>query len=82
MWRPSVSRRAAATAAIGAAAIGLGWALFGGPGLGIAALLAFLFAAVRHDNDLGTCFPLALLFVIVLVVLGVLMMMLSMMGSP
>ena len=76
-----VSRRAIATVAISAAAIGLGWALFGGPGLGIATVLALLFAAIRHDNDLGTCFPLALLFTIVLIVLGLLVVMLSMMGS-
>ena len=41
---------------------------FGGPGIAIAAILSFLGASIRHDNDLGTCFPIALLVVIAVLV--------------
>ncbi len=73
--------RVAATATIGAVAILLAGVAFGGPGVAVSAPLAFLCAAIRHDNDLGTCFPLALLFLIIIAVLLLLLMMLSMIGA-
>lgn len=47
----------------------VGWAFAGAAGLAASLLLCLLIAAWRHDNDLGTCFPLALLFVLLIVVL-------------
>lgn len=69
------------TAAICIIAVALGGLLFGAAGGAVGAAASLLFAAVRHDNDLGTCFPLALLFLIVLAVLTILMWMLAMVGS-
>ena len=52
--------------------------LFGPVGLVVAAVLSLLVIAGRHDNDLGTCLPLAVLFVIAC---GILVMLMVMMGA-
>ncbi|MGZ2411762.1 apolipoprotein N-acyltransferase [Sphingomonas sp. F9_3S_D5_B_2] len=47
--------------------------LFGPRGLAIAAALALLWLAWRHDNEVGVCLPLAVLFLIVIGVMGLLL---------
>ena len=69
------------TVLIGAVAIALGALTLGAPGGAIAFVAALLFAAVRHDNDLGTCFPLVLLLLIMVAVLTLLIVMLSILDS-
>jgi hypothetical protein len=52
---------------------GLMWRLLGGAGLTIAALLALPWLAWRYDNQTGTFFPLAVLLLFVIAVLGLLL---------
>ena len=47
--------------------------MFGPIGLLIAAAISFIGIAVRHDNDLGTCLPFALLFLLIVGILALLM---------
>ena len=73
MWEPSFrNSRLILTIAIVLALVAAGWALRGSLGVFAALLLGLLVAALRHDNDLGTCFPLALLFVLLVVILALL----------
>ena len=69
--------RWAISIAIGAAFSLVAGRLFGPVGLLVAAVLVLLAIAWRHDNDLGTCLPLAVLFVIACAILGMLMVMLG-----
>jgi hypothetical protein len=62
-------RRRIGTAAVSVALIAAGWLVHGSLGLFAALMIALLLVAWRHDNDLGTCFPLAMLFVLVVAVL-------------
>jgi uncharacterized protein YacL len=75
--RSLVASKAFQTLAIAATLIAFGTILFGFAGAASCLLLAFLVAAWRHDNDLGTCFPLALLFVIVVLIMVALLAMLG-----
>lgn len=59
-----------AVAAGGTAIAGL---VFGPIGGVAAAVAAILWAAWRHDNDLGTCLPLAVLVLLVIGMLALLM---------
>jgi hypothetical protein len=70
--------RAFGTAAIAAGLAFIGWLALGGLDAAASLLAGFLLAAWRHDNDLGTCFPLALLVVITILIMVVLMTMLGM----
>jgi hypothetical protein len=56
-------------------AVGLlaGGYLFGPRGLAAASALALLWLAWRHDNEVGVCLPLAILFLIVLGVMCLLL---------
>lgn len=47
--------------------------MFGPRGLAAAAALALLWFAWRHDNDVGVCLPLAMLFLIAAGVMGLLL---------
>jgi hypothetical protein len=74
-------RRISITVVIAAGLAMLGWVGFGEPGIAIALVLSLLIVSIRHDNNLGTCFPLAVMFVLVLAVLLLLIAMLGMMGA-
>ena len=51
--------------------------LFGALGVIAALLVAMLVIAVRHDNDLGYCLPLAILVLLILGVLTLLLVLMS-----
>ena len=51
---------------------GLGF-WFGPRGMLVGLIVCPLAVAGRYDNDLGTCFPLALLFMIILAVMALLL---------
>jgi hypothetical protein len=76
-----LKNRMVQTVGISGGAIAASYLAFGGVGAGIALVLAVLFAVIRHDNALGTCFPLTVLLVIVGVVLVLLIFLLSLVGS-
>ena len=52
--------------------VGSGYA-FGPRGLALAAAVALLWVAWRHDNQVGVCLPLALLFLILIGVMCLLL---------
>jgi len=47
--------------------------LFGPRGLAVSAALGLLWLAWRHDNEVGVCLPLAVLFLIVVAVMCLLL---------
>lgn len=69
--RKAMARRAAVSAAGAALLVGLPWLFAGTPAAAAGAALALLWVAWRHDNQLGACFPLA---VLLLIVVGVMLM--------
>jgi hypothetical protein len=71
------SSKLAGTLAICLALAGLGWMTLSALGVAIALLVGLLVAAWRHDNEVGACFPLTLLFVVVLLMLVLLLAMLG-----
>ena len=71
-------RRVAASLGGSAVAIGLGTLMFGPWGLAVTTVLAILAIAWRHDNQVGACFPLVLLGMIVVTVLVLLITLLAM----
>jgi hypothetical protein len=82
MERPRSRReRVAATLAIALALAFCGWLAFGRAGIAASLLVSFPVAAWRHDNQVGACFPLALILVIVILILVVLIAMLGMLWA-
>jgi len=69
-------RRLAVSAVMAAALIALSGYFFGARGYAGAAAVSLLVVAWRHDNDAGFCFPLAMLFLIVIAVMLMLFFML------
>ena len=65
----SAIRKRMWTAAACVALVAGGRLVHGSLGIFAGLLVALLVIAWRHDNDLGTCFPLAILFVLVVVLL-------------
>jgi len=63
-------KRIAASVAIAAFVIAVSELAISRAGWVIGALLAFLIATWRHDNDAGAFFPLAVMFVMILLILA------------
>ena len=68
MLSPSLKRFAVSIAAAATLILASGLA-FGAAGYAGASAVAFLGLAWRHDTQLGTCFPLAVLFLMAIAVL-------------
>lgn len=76
--RSSRNLRMVGTLAIGLLLAAIGWSVLGGAGAAASLLFSFPIAAWRHDNQVGACFPLAIILVIVALILIVL---LALLGS-
>jgi hypothetical protein len=61
--------KAVGTLTICIALAAVGWVAFGGAGAATSLLVGFPVAAWRHDNEVGACFPLAVLLVIVILIM-------------
>jgi len=72
----SRGRRLLVASAISAVAIAVGGVAFGPLGFSIAFVAGLLGTAWYGDDQLGTCLPLAVMFLLVLLVIGVLVAML------
>jgi putative Mn2+ efflux pump MntP len=70
-------KRIASSAAITAALIGAFELLIPHAGWVVGALASVLVVAWRHDNDVGAFFPLAVGFVLILLILALLMLMMA-----
>ena len=74
---PFSARRILATLTVAIVMVAVAGLGFGPLGYAIGAVVAFLWAVARFDNQRGTCLPLAAIFVLVV---GILMLLMALMA--